>query len=53
LGVKRLSAATAIFNAAMEATRAATAAFLGDGDSEALWARRGQPLDYNKLFGNG
>lgn len=51
LGVKRLSAATAIFNAAMEGARAAAAAFLADGDSEALWARRGQPLDYNKLFG--
>lgn len=53
LGVKRLSAATAIFNAAMEGVRAAAAAFLADSDSDALWARRGQPLDYNKLFGNG
>lgn len=51
LGVKRLSAATSIFNAAMEATRASAAAFLVDGDSDALWARRGKPLEYNKLFG--
>jgi len=50
LGVKRLSAATAIFNAAMESARAATSAFLADGDSEALWSRRGAPPDYNKLF---
>ncbi len=50
LGVKRLSAATSIFNAAMEAARDATAAFLRDGDSEALWGRRGSPPDYNKLF---
>jgi len=50
LGVKRLSAATAIFNAAMETARAAAAAFLADGDSEALWARRGEPLNYNSLF---
>jgi 2-methylisocitrate lyase-like PEP mutase family enzyme len=53
LGVKRLSAATSIFNAAMETARDAAAAFLSDGDSEALWSRRGSPLDYNKLFGNG
>lgn len=50
LGVKRLSAATAIFNAAMETVRDAAAAFLNEADAEALWARRGQPLDYNKLF---
>jgi 2-methylisocitrate lyase-like PEP mutase family enzyme len=53
LGVKRLSAATSIFNAAMESARSAAAAFLADGDSNALWARRGSPLDYNNLFGNG
>ncbi len=50
LGVKRLSAATAIFNAAMETVRDVAVAFLADADAEALWARRGQPLDYNKLF---
>ncbi len=50
LGVKRLSAATALFNAAMETVRDASAAFLNEADAEALWARRGQPLDYNKLF---
>lgn len=53
LGVKRLSAATSIFNAAMESARSAAAAFLVDGDSDALWARRGTPLNYNNLFGNG
>jgi 2-methylisocitrate lyase-like PEP mutase family enzyme len=53
LGVKRLSAATSIFNAAMESARAAAAAFLADGDSDALWVRRGTPLNYNNLFGNG
>lgn len=50
LGVKRLSAATAVFNAAMAAAHDATAAFIESGDSDALWARRGNPLDYNKLF---
>ncbi len=52
LGVKRLSAATALFNAAMAATHEAAVAFLADGDSGALWARRGAPLDYNALFGD-
>lgn len=50
LGVKRLSAATAIFNAAMAGVREATEDFLATGSSETLWSRRGQPLDYNKLF---
>jgi 2-methylisocitrate lyase-like PEP mutase family enzyme len=50
LGVKRLSAATSIFNAAMEGARTSAAAFLADGDSDALWARRGTPPDYNKVF---
>jgi hypothetical protein len=35
----------------MEGARASAAAFLEDGDSDALWARRGKPLEYNKLFG--
>ena len=51
LGVKRLSAATATFNAAMAALHDAARAFLADADAEALWARRGNPPDYNKLFG--
>lgn len=51
LGVKRLSAATAIFNAAIAGAREATVDFLTQGDSTALWERRGDPLDYNKLFG--
>jgi 2-methylisocitrate lyase-like PEP mutase family enzyme len=50
LGVKRLSAATGLFNAAMAATHDAAAEFLSGGDSEKLWARRGTPPDYNKLF---
>ena len=51
LGVRRISAATSIFNAAMEGARAAAVEFLADGDSDALWARRGQPPNYNELFG--
>ncbi len=50
LGVKRLSAATSIFNAAMSSAIAATSEFLASGDSEMLWAKRGTPPDYNKLF---
>lgn len=51
LGVKRLSAATSIYNAAMSSAIAAASAFLADADSDALWAKRGTPPDYNKLFG--
>jgi 2-methylisocitrate lyase-like PEP mutase family enzyme len=51
LGVKRLSAATSIFNAAMAAAIAATEEFLRDGNGDTLWSRRGTPPDYNKLFG--
>lgn len=51
LGVKRLSAATGVFNAAMAAVRQACVEFLAEGNSEILWSRRGEPLDYNKLFG--
>lgn len=51
LGAKRLSAATAIFNAAMAGAREAAEDFLRSGDSADLWRRRGQPLEYNKLFG--
>lgn len=51
LGVKRLSAATGLFNVAMAAAHDAAADFLRSGDAEALWARRGTPPDYNKLFG--
>jgi len=50
LGVKRLSAATSIFNVAMSSAIAATSEFLASGDSETLWAKRGTPPDYNKLF---
>ncbi|MGE0742874.1 MAG: isocitrate lyase/phosphoenolpyruvate mutase family protein [Hyphomonadaceae bacterium] len=51
LGAKRLSAATSIFNAAMAGAREAAEDFLAQGDSSALWERRGSPPDYNKLFG--
>lgn len=50
LGVKRLSAATSIFAAAMEGARAATVDFLASGASDTLWPRRGEQLNYNKLF---
>lgn len=50
LGVRRLSAATGLFNAAMAAAREAAEDFLRDADSEVLWQRRGSPPDYNKLF---
>lgn len=50
LGVRRVSAATGLFNAAMAAAREAAEDFLRDADSEALWQRRGSPPDYNKLF---
>lgn len=51
LGVKRLSAGTSTFAAAMEGLRAATVDFLASGSSETLWPRRGEQLNYNKLFG--
>lgn len=51
LGAKRLSAATAIFNAGMNTAREAAAAFLATGDSNELWARRGEVPEYNKMFG--
>ncbi|MEZ6022414.1 MAG: isocitrate lyase/phosphoenolpyruvate mutase family protein [Hyphomonadaceae bacterium] len=50
LGVSASSAATGVFNAAMAAAQDVTAAFLASGDSDALWARRGTPPDYNALF---
>jgi len=51
LGVKRLSAGTALYNAAMAGAISAASAFLADADSDALAARRGTPPDYNKMFG--
>jgi 2-methylisocitrate lyase-like PEP mutase family enzyme len=50
LGVKRLSAATSIFNAAMAGAREAAEDFLATGDAAELWQRRGSPPDYNSLF---
>ena len=50
LGVRRLSAATSTFAAAMNETRAAAEEFLAIGDSDKLWKRRGTQLDFNKLF---
>lgn len=52
LGAKRLSAATAVFNAAMAGAREAAEDFLRTGNSDDLWQRRGAPPDYNKLFGS-
>jgi 2-methylisocitrate lyase-like PEP mutase family enzyme len=52
LGVRRLSAATATFNAAMEGVRAAAAEFLAQGDADALAARTGKPPAWNDLFKN-
>ena len=51
LGVKRMSAATSPYTIAMAALIESTEEFLAKGDAEALWARRGTPPDYNKLFG--
>ncbi|MGD9815482.1 MAG: isocitrate lyase/phosphoenolpyruvate mutase family protein [Hyphomonadaceae bacterium] len=51
IGVKRISAATSIFNAAMAGAREAAEEFLRTGDSGKLWERRGNPPEYNKLFG--
>ena len=50
LGVRRLSAGSAISRAAFEATRVAAAAFLGDGASDTLLAQGGAPSDLNALF---
>lgn len=50
LGARRLSAATAIFNAGMNAAKEAAEAFLANGDSDDVWQRRGTPPDYNKMF---
>lgn len=50
LGVRRLSAGTGVARAAFEATRAAAAAFLADGDSDALVAKSGALSDLNALF---
>jgi 2-methylisocitrate lyase-like PEP mutase family enzyme len=51
LGAKRISAGTSIFAVAMDAARAATVEFLETGSSAKLWPRRGEQLNYNKLFG--
>jgi len=51
LGAKRLSAGTSIFAVAMDAARLATVDFLATGSSATLWPRRGEQLNYNKLFG--
>lgn len=50
LGAKRLSAATSTFHASAAAIRSAAAAFLADGDSEALTARGGERPDMNALM---
>jgi 2-methylisocitrate lyase-like PEP mutase family enzyme len=50
LGVRRLSAATGLQRAAMQAVRAAAGRFLADGDSDALAAAGGAAFDYNSWF---
>jgi 2-methylisocitrate lyase-like PEP mutase family enzyme len=50
LGAKRLSGATRIFGAAMAGARAATEAFLRDGDSDALTKAQGTPPNWNEMF---
>ncbi|MBL8549551.1 MAG: isocitrate lyase/phosphoenolpyruvate mutase family protein [Hyphomonadaceae bacterium] len=50
IGVRRLSAATAIGRAAYSAAQKAAAAFLQSGDGDALAEAAGPSVDYNKLF---
>lgn len=50
LGVRRLSAATAIGRAAYASAHKAASDFLKDGDCDALAAAAGPGGDYNKLF---
>ena len=50
LGVRRLSAGTGIARAAFEATRAAAAPFLADGDAGSLVDKSGGVSDLNALF---
>lgn len=50
LGARRLSSATGLARAALNALKTATTAFLETGDSDALAAAGGPPSDYNKLF---
>ncbi len=50
LGARRLSSATGLARAALNALKSATTAFLETGDSDALSAAGGPPSDYNKLF---
>ncbi len=51
LGVRRISSATSLFTAAFGALTRATAAFLADGDSAALYAAGEGMPNFNKLFG--
>jgi 2-methylisocitrate lyase-like PEP mutase family enzyme len=51
LGVRRLSSATGLFNAAYTALIRATEAFLRDGDPDALAAAGGGVPNLNKRFG--
>jgi len=50
LGARRLSAATGVAAAAWATVRAATAAFLAEGDSDVLAQHAGEPFNYNELF---
>ncbi|KAF0174020.1 MAG: hypothetical protein FD160_3380, partial [Caulobacteraceae bacterium] len=48
-----LSAATGVAAAAWAAVRAATEAFLENGDSDVLAQQAGAPFNYNTLFVKG
>jgi 2-methylisocitrate lyase-like PEP mutase family enzyme len=50
LGARRLSSGTGLARAALNGLKAATANWLATGDSDALSAAGGEPVDYNKLF---
>lgn len=50
LGARRLSSGTGLARAALNGLKAATTEWLERGDSDALAAAGGEPVDYNKLF---
>lgn len=50
LGARRLSSATGLARAALNALKATTVDWLARGDSDALSAAGGEPTDFNKLF---
>ena len=50
LGARRLSGATRVFGAAMNAARIAAEAFLREGDCDALTQAAGTPPNWNEMF---